>query len=141
MFLLNNSDVMQTKDFKDKYGSLYLGLHKRNKSSLWQPFVFVLRRFTYAIIIVLLAPQSYFQIQLLVFKTSLIMAFQGQVRPFETRHQNNLELFNETLTLLSTYTLFIFTEYVPEAYARYLIGWVLIGIMIVILVANVFNML
>ena len=63
--------------FINKYGALVLGLQVREKSAMFQPSVFMLNRLIYALIIIMLSNQSYFQIQLFVFMTSLVMAFTG----------------------------------------------------------------
>ena len=39
------------------------------------PFVFMLRRFIFSTMVVFLSFANYFQIQILVFKSSMIMAF------------------------------------------------------------------
>ena len=67
----------------------------------------------------------------------MIMAFQGQVRPYITPLNNKIDLINETLTLVCTYGLIIFTDFVPNPEARYQCGWVLIGITCGILTLNI----
>ena len=51
--------------------------------------------------------------------------------------QNKVELINETLTLLATYGLVLFTEFVPSPNARYQVGWVVVGITGAILTLNI----
>ena len=60
VLLHKNVEDLQTRDFKDKFGSLYLELNKREKSALSYPSVFMVRRFVYALIIVALPHSSYF---------------------------------------------------------------------------------
>ena len=43
-----------------------------------------------------------------------------------------MELFNETCLLITSYFLFLFTDFVPDVKTRYLIGWIFIGL-------NLFN--
>ena len=69
------------------------------------------------------------------------MAFHGQVCPFALPAHNRMDLFNETMTLLSTYGLFIFTEFVPDPSARYQFGWNIIFITLGILAFNIFVLL
>ena len=70
-------DRIRTQEFTDKFGTLSEGLNYREKSAMSYPPVFMLRRFIYALTIVLLSDQTFFQIIILVFKSSMIMAFQG----------------------------------------------------------------
>lgn len=52
----------------------------------------------------------------------------GLIYPFTSRIANNLELMNETFTLLTIYHLFLFTDVVRDVAARELVGKSLIGI-------------
>ena len=64
------------------------------------------------------------------------MIFAGYFRPYNLQKQNTLELVNETLTLLCTYSLIMFSALVPDAATRFLCGWQLIGLVILILLIN-----
>ena len=68
---------------------------------------------------------------------SITMIFQGQFNPYLLRKQNRVEISNECLTLISTYTLFVFTQFVPEPEARYKIGWALVGVVSISLASNI----
>ena len=76
-FLRYKHELIDTDYFKDRFGALTLGLQQRDKSAMLYPFVFMLRRFIFSTMVVFLSFANYFQIQILVFKTSMIMAFQG----------------------------------------------------------------
>jgi hypothetical protein len=41
-----------------------------------------------------------------------------------------MEIFNEFCLLLSTYFLFLFTDFVPSPTTRYTLGWAFIGLQI-----------
>ena len=141
LFLRSKHQMIRQKEFKDKYGSLSLGLQHREKAALFYPFVFMIRRMIYSMVIILLVRQNYFQIQIFVFMQSMVMAFQGQVRPFAIPAHNRMDLFNETMTLLCAYGLFIFTEFVPDPEARYKFGWNVIFITLGILAFNILVLL
>lgn len=49
---------------------------------------------------------------------------------------NLLDLTNEALTLCCTYSLIMFSAFVPDAATRYLCGWYLIGLVVLILLIN-----
>ena len=68
----------------------------------------------------------------------MMMAFAGQIRPLRFPGQNNIEVFNEAMCLVSTYMLIIFTDFVPDPWARYTCGWALILITLSILTVNCF---
>ena len=74
-FLLKRFNSIREKDFKDMYGALSLGLQFREKTAMYYPFMFMFRRLVYAMIFAFLSDFNYFQVQLVVFKTSMFMAF------------------------------------------------------------------
>lgn len=47
-----------------------------------------------------------------------------------------MELFNESLTLVSSYHLMLFTDFVPSIEIRYTVGWSLV---IIVLICFLFN--
>ena len=65
------------------------------------------------------------------------MIYIGYVRPYALPQANWTETANETLTLLSTYVLFLFTDFVPDPSVRYTTGWALIVITLSIVVLNI----
>lgn len=72
----------------------------------------------------------------MIFKTSLSMLYIGYYRPFLLPSQNNLELTNEFLTLLCTYSLIMFSQMVPDPAIRYLCGWQIIFLIVLTLTIN-----
>ena len=63
-------------------------------------------------------------------KTALVLYYVGLVWPFDRRINNRLELANELCILLNTYFLIVYSDFVPDAYARYQMGWYNLVIMI-----------
>jgi hypothetical protein len=64
------------------------------------------------------------------------MMYQGQFSPFLERRYNNMELFNESLTLVSSYHLMAFTDWVPDIENRYVMGWSLVFIVMICFIVN-----
>ena len=63
------------------------------------------------------------------------MLYIGQVKPFVSGFQNNLELSNETLVLVNTYFMIIYSDFVPDPYIRSQMGLVnicILGLMILV---------
>ena len=65
------------------------------------------------------------------------MLYSGYYSPNELRFANRLELMNETLTLVCTYSLIVFSAFVPDATTRYLCGWYLIALVVLTLLVNI----
>jgi len=49
---------------------------------------------------------------------------------------NRLETVNELLLWSLLYTLILYTEFIPEAYERYQLGWILVVLLILIIAVN-----
>ena len=64
------------------------------------------------------------------------MIYTGYMRPFELRLVNNMELINDTLILIASYFLIIFSAMVADAETRYKSGWPLIGLLALIVAFN-----
>ena len=65
------------------------------------------------------------------------MIYIGYVCPFSLPKNNWTETTNEYLTLISTYCLFLFTDFVPDPSVRYKTGWALIVITLSIVALNI----
>ena len=65
---------------------------------------------------------------MVVFNSSLVMLWIGQVKPMETIFLLRLEIFNELCMLFSSYHLFLFTVFVPDLYMQYDIGYVILHV-------------
>ena len=65
-----------------------------------------------------------------------MLIYTGYVKPFERRIHNKLEIANETLILLNSYFMIIFSDFVPDARNRYAMGWCNLGIIFVLVIVN-----
>lgn len=143
IFWLSSMICLQTKfkeldspQFKDKYGSLVLHSNLNSRSAQLYPAKFMLQRAIYAVIIIFMIKFNYFQVLSVILGMVACMVFTGYVRPFDEKFINNLELLNEILTLLATYSLVLFTHMVPDAVVRYDFGWYIIAVTLMTLLIN-----
>ena len=97
----------------------------------------MLRRVAVAFIIVSLSMFNFFQIQLTVLMTSFFIIYQGWVKPFKGKKRNKLEFTNETLILINTYFLFMYSDFVYSPDVRYQMGWVNLTFLGLMLLINV----
>ena len=66
-----------------------------------------------------------------------ILIFGGWYRPLEDPTSNTIEFINETLVLTNCYFLVLYTEFVPDVYMRYTLGWWNIGLIMLMILVNV----
>ena len=62
----------------------------------------------------------------------------SKVSPFATPIQNSIELTNETLILINTYFMIIYSDFVPDPYTRSLMGDVNNAILALMILINLF---
>ena len=76
------------------------------------------------------------QINQYMLQSALLMSYVAYNRPFNSSLLNNQEVLNEITVLLSSYTLFCYSDFVPDPYTRYQVGWASIGIILLNLAMN-----
>ena len=65
------------------------------------------------------------------------MSYTTYVLPFAVMRSNYMETFNEIIVLLSSYHLFVFTEWVYDVDQRYRMGWSLLCFVVFLLATNI----
>ena len=142
-FIYASFDEGLIKDpaFHEKYGSLFLDLHRGQKHGLLFNVFYMLRRIAMAFIIIALPNMNWLQRQLLIFKCSLMMIFTGYFTPFELPYHDKLEIANECLILVNTYFMIIYSGFVQDEHAKYFMGWVNLAIIISMVILNLIELL
>ncbi|TNV74823.1 hypothetical protein FGO68_gene10275 [Halteria grandinella] len=108
---------------QSRYSSLFNDLRTTNIHCLLYYPIFIFRRFSAALTIVLLQDNASAQINLLLILSLVMLYYMIAVRPFRERLLNYLEIMNEVFVLCSSYHLLIFTDWVGEPNFQYLMGW------------------
>jgi hypothetical protein len=116
-------------DFIRKWGVLFWNLKLRNKHDASFYFIFILRRFFYVVISLVLVDYSQFQIIVLFVMNILMTIYQGSNMPLNTRYSNLIELWNEFWIQMATLNLMLFTDFVLTFENKYMYGWSFIVIM------------
>lgn len=65
-----------------------------------------------------------------------MISFLISVKPFTEAYLNRMEIFNESTLLVSSYFMFLFTDFVDDVRLRATLGWVYIGIIGVMIGVN-----
>ena len=66
----------------------------------------------------------------------MMISFLITVKPFSEPFFDRIEIFNETALLVSTYFMFLFTDFVEDAQLRSKLGWAYIGIIAAMIAVN-----
>jgi hypothetical protein len=121
---------LQDENFKGRFESLYMNVNTQQDRSFYMMSLFVFRRLLYSMIIVFLAGSTVAQLFVQFFCCLLMLVFFVKVKPLNQPFLNRIEIFNECCLLLSSYFLFLFTDFVPSPTLRYTIGWGFIGLQV-----------
>jgi len=66
----------------------------------------------------------------------MMISFLISVKPFSEPFLNRIEIFNEMALLVSSYFMFLFTDFVEDAQLRSKLGWAYIGIIAAMIGVN-----
>lgn len=102
--------------------------------------IFMLRRAVYVSIAVIPTEYYWLQIQCLILMTCFYMIYIGRVKPNLSSKAQKLELFNEFITLILTYQMCLFTDFVPDSMVQYNVGYGFQGVTLFMIVTNIMIM-
>mmetsp|Transcript_38 Transcript_38/g.63 ORF Transcript_38/g.63 Transcript_38/m.63 type:complete len:197 (+) Transcript_38:1189-1779(+) len=80
-FYLCNFSKWKSDDFKDRYGTLLEGLHKKSRWSLGYPVIFMLRRYVLIFVVTVTSEYLWLQITTLVFFSALQAGYLTTFQP------------------------------------------------------------
>ncbi|CDW89271.1 UNKNOWN [Stylonychia lemnae] len=107
-----------------------------SKLALNYQSIFLGRRIYTAIILVLIYDYPVQQIQLLMISSLINLYYLILVKPFETKGQNILEIFNEICIVICIYHIIVFSDFTDDPYLKYDLGWSLNGIALCQILVN-----
>ena len=141
-----NMDKMDDENFSEKFGALYSGLNldekqDKRKSGLFFPFFFVVRRLLFFVAAIFLQHFLWGQLAIQFLCSTTMIIYLLTWWPFETRLFTKIEVLNEVTSLLLIYHLFMFTDWLPLAQTRYLMGWSFIAVTVMNLLFHLSNLL
>ena len=114
--------------------------YRRLKALLFVP-LFLFRRFLFALTAVYLGSSIVAQVYLVHYASLSLLIYMMLILPMENEVHNGVQIFNESILLLLTGMLFLFTEFVGDPIMRYRVGWWLIYIIVFNLAVNVISLL
>ena len=64
------------------------------------------------------------------------MIFTGHVKPFDLPYHDKFEITNECLIVMNAYFMIIFSDFVPDPHAKYLMGYANFTVIVMMVVIN-----
>ena len=98
--------------------------------------IFCLRRIILSLFAVFLSETLILNIYANIFSSLAFIKLLFDTKPMEVSHINTLEIVNEINMLFFNYSLFLYTELVPDVETRYKVGYVFVSLASIILFFN-----
>ena len=118
-----------------KVGSLILGSKSKSKrqpkTTIVVPIVFFARRITVVLTLIYWQEFLWGQVAVQIMMCLCMIILLQWFRPFDDAFSNNVETFNELITMMILYMLFLFTDFVGKPDTRRLLGFAYIGVILV----------
>ena len=128
-------NVLQKESAKATYGTLWLNINSEKGIALAKSFLFFLRRYLIAILIVYF-PDDFLQLAILWAFSLLMLLFYITVKPMNDPAHNCIETINEVIVYVSSCFMYLFTGFVKDAFSRLIFGYVFIGLAYLCIVLN-----
>lgn len=131
-----STEVLSSESFKQKWEALYERVDPRDKFNLLYYPIFCGRRviFCYLCFSLFHLPSIQF-ISLMLLNTLILEYIAGQ-KPLHSRFLNRLEIFNELTSLLSTFHMAFFTDWIIDPVLQHTLGWSIISFISLNIVVN-----
>ena len=111
------------ENFEKRYGALYINLDKDKLTAIVFTFVFLIRRLAFAYTICFVDKNITFQILVLDFLSTILLSYYICAKPMQDAINNFVHIFNEVIILVCAWSLFLFTDYVPDPLQRHSFGY------------------
>ena len=133
--LCQDLQKVNTEEFRQKWKPLVEPIKTKNRWTLAFMVVYIFRRIAYLGLGFIITSQL-FQIISLLLLNLFLTIYVGSSKPFILPLENKLELFNEWIIFLSALHMIVFTDFLDDLDAQFLMGWSLVGACIIKMVVN-----
>eukprot|EP00347_Sterkiella_histriomuscorum_P009028 403342805 len=122
---------LDDENCKSKIGAFYNDVKVQPEYQNTNRFIILnplhmIRRFIFAVTVVIGSDYPFVQIQILILTSLLIVTYLLLIRPFDSSKQNYLEFFNELCILSIAEVTPIFTKFADNSDNQYNLGWLII---------------
>ena len=121
-FLFKHQNFIKSEEFQQRYGSLTQNVELSRFEGLAFSFYFLVRRLTFAYTIVYLNRSIVIQVLAIDALSTGLLAYFFMGRPMVDKLNNFIQVFNEMFILICAWSLFLFTDYVPDPKLRHSFG-------------------
>lgn len=142
--LKRNFEKLDDPDFNKKFGTLFQNLYVKKSSATVMTTLFCTKRIILALTTVYLNNFVLASIYYYSFSSLFSIGYFLNERPFKNKLLNFMENINEAAVYLTSFMMFMFTDWIPDIEVRYTIGFVyltgILGIVLINLACVLFEM-
>jgi hypothetical protein len=99
--------------------------------------IFLLRRLLFVAIPTLLPSAPWFQLQILIFTSSLYVMYYAGTKPHAEKERVNIEIFNEIMIMMINYHMVCFSEFNLDLMAQFNMGYSFVVCILVVVFGNI----
>lgn len=117
---------LEEEHIKSKFYSIYemIDLNENPNAVLWCT-LFCFRRAVFAFALIF-TTNSCLQLMAFCFPILAVIIMLGLVSPLAEKIDNKIDMYDNITMLFLSYCLFLFTDFVPDAFIRYQVGFFMI---------------
>jgi hypothetical protein len=131
---------LEEYNIKSRFESIYemIDLNQNPNAVLWCT-LFCFRRAVFAFALIF-TTNPCLQLMAFCFPILAVIIMLGLISPLAEKFDNKIELYDSLTILLLSYCLFLFTDFVPDAFIRYQVGFFMIFLTAQNILINVYLM-
>jgi hypothetical protein len=131
---------LEEDKIKSRFESIYemIDLNQNPNAVLWCT-LFCFRRAVFAFALIF-TTNPCLQLMAFCFPILAVIIMLGLISPLAEKFDNKIELYDSLTILLLSYCLFLFTDFVPDAFIRYQVGFFMIFLTAQNILINVYLM-
>ena len=118
---------------KNRFGAAYEEIRTSSNTALGYPSIFMMKRLVFTLFIFLIEDKRIMQHFLIINMLACSTAYTWESEPFTDNLSNFQEVYNDYMVSIVSYSLLVFSDFVPDKKVQYKFGWVvcvLIGVQV-----------
>ena len=136
-FLLKWRVILDFSFMRDKFGSVYEDVRIQSRYALPYPVIFMAKRFLLVMFAVTPDGHGVAQSFLIINLLLISCCYDWAIKPLREPQMNLQEGILDGVALLISYSLVCYTDFLPSKYAQYSLGWVMYGVLVVVVLGSV----
>ena len=110
---------LNDEEFEQRFGAAYEEIRTSSNTALGYPSIFMIKRLVFTIFIFLVEDKRILQHFLIINMLACSTAYTWESEPFTDNLSNFQEVYNDYMVSIVSYSLLIFSDFVPDKKVQY----------------------